>query len=153
MNLLKSGLGFVAILVVSVAAQVKVIESNQRQLTFSWAMPKVDTASFPDGRGDFLTCISFMESNIALGSDSEPVLPGYSFHVGVPASGEISVSIVPSETKTVRLLNRPQTWTNPGDATPHKSDIVFNERFYIAAAIHVHAFIESCRYCSAADFL
>jgi hypothetical protein len=89
----------------SLAASVRVIESSSSRLVFRWELGSFDTLSFNDS-GGLVTGLAFSGSNITLGSEGQPVIPGVSVYVGVPVSGAIRVNFVPGSVSTI-TLNHP----------------------------------------------
>ena len=87
------------------SAQVKVTQSTSKECSFTWEMDKFDTLSVQH-EGKTFTDLSFDGSNIKIGENGDPAIPGYSVFLGVPPKGEISVSFVAERIKTVSLSHQ-----------------------------------------------
>ncbi|MDO5576876.1 MAG: C25 family cysteine peptidase, partial [Fibrobacter sp.] len=100
--MVKRSLLLLFIVVLSVSAQVKVLENSTSKFSFSWEISRFDTVSVKDGRNSSVS-LGFMGENMLIGEIGEPAIPGYSLVVGVPSGGDVSAVFSPEEITTVRL--------------------------------------------------
>ncbi len=82
-------------------AGIRILENTAQKCTFEWTTDKVAMAQSADR-----TQLSFEGSNIDLGENNEPMIPGYSFVIGVPKSGESSATFQASATHAVVLTKQ-----------------------------------------------
>ena len=81
---------------------IRIIENTSRRFSFEWSLDSLAVTQNPKTGSR----ISFSGENVDLGENAEPVIPGYSFYIGVPQSGEASVRFSALSVRTI-LLSQP----------------------------------------------
>lgn len=84
-----------------VLGTVRIVDNTPRRFSFIWSMPDYDISTVRAG-GAETALITSSHTNITLNEPGRPMLPGFSFHVGVPAGGSAVAEVVPLEVRTVR---------------------------------------------------
>ncbi len=95
---------WLALISIGSYAQVSVITNTREKLEFEWNLPDVDTTSYKKGDSRLIS-LGFVGQNIDVAQFNEPSIPGYSFLLGVPFSGQIQIAIEPIETSQLYLSN------------------------------------------------
>jgi len=88
----------------TVNASVTVIESTPSRLVLSWDMESFDTVTVTPARGA-VTAVSFNGGYVVTGDSGASLLPGFSFYAGVPAQGNVRVTLEPQEISVLRTNN------------------------------------------------
>jgi hypothetical protein len=99
-------------------AGLHITGNTPERLSFTWEMDGIDTTSILSG-ADRVTSLAFAGSNVALGEIGEVILPGVSLNVGVPATGNATVSLTPLEVRTMRLAAPAATWNSANRGVPN----------------------------------
>jgi hypothetical protein len=86
----------------SAAAGVRVIENTSQRFVFEWWLDSVSVGPAADESGP-RSVLRAAGANTDLGEYGEPVVPGFSFHVGVPWQGSASLSVTPLEVSSISL--------------------------------------------------
>ena len=84
------------------SAGVRIIENTARKLTFEWTTDNVKIVQDQSGSAQ----LSFSGANVDLGENNEPVIPAYSFYIGVPPQGEAITSFSASASHST-VLSQP----------------------------------------------
>ena len=91
------------------SASVRIIENSVRRLTFEWTTDDVKIIQNQGAPALF----SFSGANVDLGEYSEPLVPAYSFYVGVPTQGEAVMSFSANASHSMVLSQQPKVLAAP----------------------------------------
>ena len=80
-------------------AGIQVSENTTSRLSFIWEMENVGVAD-SSGNG---ASVWFKNQNVDLGDSGEAAMPGFSFYVGIPPQGAITIQWTPLQTRTIAL--------------------------------------------------
>lgn len=83
-------------------AQITILENSSERLVFEWKIKSIDTTSVSTEKGWF-TIPSFQGQNKVIGRYKAPLVPAYTFMIGVPWQGDVSVSLKPEQITSMHL--------------------------------------------------
>jgi len=86
---------------------ITVQESSRERVVFTWKLSSYSASTVRADNGA-ATELSSPDANVEIGAVGETIVPGRSFHVGLPPGGRATVSVVPLEVAT-RPLQHPPT--------------------------------------------
>jgi hypothetical protein len=104
------------------SAAVRIIENTPRRLSFEWTTDHVSIIQNPG----IPSQLSFAGANIDLGENNEPIIPAYSFYIGVPPQGDAGMSFAAGASHSVVLSQPPRIRSAP-NATKRFPDLVFSQ--------------------------
>ena len=90
----------------TICAGVQISENTATRLSFTWTM---DGFSILDSAGK-PAIVAFKNQNVELGDSGQPVIPAFSFLVGVPPQGKAVVRFTPVSTRAYSLRNAIRPW-------------------------------------------
>jgi hypothetical protein len=76
-------------------AAVHVNENTVNRFSFTWDMEGLSIAD----SGGKPAVVSFKNQNVELGDSGQPVIPSFSFYIGIPSQGNINVQLTPLSTR------------------------------------------------------
>ncbi len=126
----------------TIFAGVQISENTATRLSFTWTM---DGFSVSDSAGK-PAIVTFKNQNVELGDSGQPVIPAFSFLVGVPPQGTAAVQVTPISTRAYSLKNvlrlqktNPRSVRYPG---LHFSEAwVSDARPHVFGQLHANQFI------------
>jgi hypothetical protein len=86
---------------------IRITENTTARFSFEWTLDSLAITKDPKAG----VRLFFPDENVELGENNEPVIPGYSFSVGVPQTGEPSVSFSAVRVRTVVLPAPLEKWS------------------------------------------
>ena len=86
-------------------ASVTVIESTPSRLVLNWEIEDFRTVTAGTVQGGAFTAVSFKGGYVVTGDSGASLIPGFSFYAGVPAQGNVRVTLDPQEISVLRIDN------------------------------------------------
>jgi hypothetical protein len=108
----------------SVFSAMSITENTAQKFVFEWTTDHFKIAAA--GPSDM--ALSFTGENIDLGDNGEPVVPAYSFYLGLPRQGAASVRVVVKASHTETLQKPIHTRNAPG-TSPRYPGLRFSDPF------------------------
>ena len=81
------------------SAAIQVNENTINRFSFTWSMDELSVADSIGGAA----VISFKNQNVELGDSGQPIIPAYSFYVGIPPQGNVQIQCTPLSVQTLTL--------------------------------------------------
>ena len=105
-------------------SSIKLLEDNQTKFSFEWTTDNLKIIE----AGKNFSIISFDGDNIDLGENGEPIIPAFSFYIGTPLNGIISIKV---EEKEISLENikLPPRKRDSISKTKRYPDLQFNQQW------------------------
>jgi hypothetical protein len=107
------------------SASVRIIENTPRKLSFEWTTDDLKVSQGKEGQAQ----LSFGGANVDLGEKNEPLIPAYSFYVGVPPQGEAVFTFTATANHNVVLSNPPRTRKAPNAVGRRYPNLVFSQQW------------------------
>jgi len=87
-------------------AGVQVQENTVNRFSFTWDMEGLSIAD----SGGKPSSLFFKNQSVELGDSGQPLIPGYSFYIGIPPKGDVQIQLVPLSIRTIVLKNSLATY-------------------------------------------